>query len=78
MDLIWEGEKEREVGLCKKDNKILVEVDPRYYRPTEVELLIGNSSKAKEKLGWVPKVTFKELAHIMTQADFEKVKKRGY
>jgi GDPmannose 4,6-dehydratase len=78
MDLEWKGEKENEVGSLKKDGRVIVEVDPRYYRPTEVDLLVGNASKAKEKLGWVPKVTFKELAHIMAVADFEKVKKRGY
>jgi GDPmannose 4,6-dehydratase len=78
MDIAWKGEKENEVGILKKDGKVLVEIDKRYYRPTEVDLLIGNATKAREKLGWVPKVTFKELAHIMAIADFEKVKKRGY
>jgi GDPmannose 4,6-dehydratase len=78
MDLVWKGENEKETGLLKKGGAVAVEVDPRYYRPTEVELLIGNPAKAKEMLGWVPKVTFKELAHTMTIADFEKVKKRGY
>jgi GDPmannose 4,6-dehydratase len=78
MDLEWKGEKENEVGVLKKDGKVLVEVDPRYYRPTEVDLLIGDATKARKKLGWVPKVTFKELAHIMALSDFEKVKKRGY
>lgn len=76
--LVWEGEKEKEVGISKKDGKVLVEVDPRYYRPTEVELLIGNPTKAKEKLGWTPKTTFRELAKMMAKADFEKVKRRGY
>jgi GDPmannose 4,6-dehydratase len=78
MDIAWKGEKEDEVGVLKKDGKVVVEIDKRYYRPTEVDLLIGNAAKAREKLGWVPKVTFKELAHIMAIADFEKVKKRGY
>jgi GDPmannose 4,6-dehydratase len=78
MDLVWKGEKENEIGISKKDNQTLVEVDPRYYRPTEVELLIGNASKAKEKLGWAPKTTFLDLAKMMARADFEKVKKRGY
>ena len=78
MDLTWKGEKEQEVGITKKNGKVLVEVDPRYYRPTEVELLIGNPAKAKEKLGWAPKTTFHELAKMMAKADFEKVKKRGY
>jgi GDPmannose 4,6-dehydratase len=78
MDLVWKGEKENEVGISKKDNKVLVEVDPRYYRPTEVELLIGNPAKAKKILGWAPKTTFRELAKMMAKADFEKVKRRGY
>jgi GDPmannose 4,6-dehydratase len=78
MDLVWKGEKEKEVGILKKDGRVCVEVDQRYYRPTEVELLIGNPAKAKEKLGWVPKTTFRELATMMAKADFEKVKKRGY
>jgi len=78
MDLVWKGEKEKEVGLLKKDGRVCVEVDPRYYRPTEVELLIGNPAKAKEKLGWMSKTTFRDLATMMAKADFEKVKKRGY
>ena len=78
MDLAWKGEKEDEIGISKKDGQTLVEVDPRYYRPTEVELLMGDATKAKNKLGWVPKTTFRELAKMMAHADFEKVKKRGY
>jgi GDPmannose 4,6-dehydratase len=78
MDLVWKGEQEKEVGIIKKSGRVCVEVDQRYYRPTEVELLIGNPAKAKEKLGWVPKTTFRDLATMMAKADFEKVKKRGY
>jgi GDPmannose 4,6-dehydratase len=78
MELSWKGEKENEVGISKKDGKVLVEVDPRYYRPTEVDLLIGSPEKAKQKLGWVPKTTFVDLAKMMAKADFEKVKRRGY
>ena len=78
MDLDWKGEKENEVGMLKKDGRVVIEVDPRYYRPTEVELLIGNPAKAKEKLGWAPKTTFRDLAKMMAKADFEQVKKRGY
>ncbi len=78
MDIIWKGEKENEIGISKKENKLLVEVDQRYYRPTEVDLLIGNPAKAKEKLGWTPKTSFRELAKMMANADFEKVKRRGY
>jgi GDPmannose 4,6-dehydratase len=57
--LDWTGENEDEVGIDRKTGKILVRVDPYYYRPTEVELLIGDASKAKEELGWEPKVKFK-------------------
>jgi GDPmannose 4,6-dehydratase len=78
MDIVWKGEKENEIGVLKKDGRTVISVDPKYYRPTEVELLIGDASKAKEKLGWVPKTTFRELAKMMAKADFEKVKKRGY
>ena len=78
MDLEWKGEDEQQVGITKKNGKTLIEVDPRYYRPTEVELLIGNPAKAKEKLGWAPKTTFRDLAKMMAKADYEKVKRRGY
>ena len=78
MDLEWKGEKENEVGILRKDGRAVIEVDSRYYRPTEVELLIGNPAKAKEKLGWAPKTTFRDLAKMMAKADFEQVKKRGY
>ncbi|HWR25743.1 MAG TPA: GDP-mannose 4,6-dehydratase, partial [Methanosarcina sp.] len=49
--------------------RVLIEIDPRYYRPTEVDLLIGDPSKAKEKLGWAPKVKLEELVKIMIEAD---------
>ena len=55
-----------------------VEIDPRYYRPTEVELLLGNPQKAKDQLGWEPKITFQELVELMVRSDWEKVKVRGY
>jgi GDPmannose 4,6-dehydratase len=78
MELVWEGKGQNEKGIDKKTKKVLVDVDPLYYRPTEVELLIGDPSKAKEKLGWVPKTKFAELVKIMVKADFEKISKRGY
>jgi GDPmannose 4,6-dehydratase len=52
-----------------------VEVDPKYFRPTEVELLIGNPAKAKAKLGWEPKTKFEDLVKIMTNADFDAAQK---
>ncbi len=48
-----------------------VEIDPRYFRPTEVEFLLGDASRARQRLGWVPKVTFRELVHIMVDADLQ-------
>ena len=50
-----------------------MEIDPRYFRPTEVEFLLADASKAKERLGWEPKVTFKELVKIMVDADMEAI-----
>jgi len=78
MNLEWTGEYENERGIYKKTGKVLVEVDPRYYRPTEVELLMGDYSKAKRELGWQPKVKFEELVKIMGKADWGKVKVKGY
>ena len=70
----WRGENEKEIGIDSKTGKCLVEVDPKYFRPTEVELLIGDYSKAKKELGWEPKVKFEELVKIMVEADWEKVR----
>jgi GDPmannose 4,6-dehydratase len=78
IELVWNGNNENEKGIEKRTGQVLVEVDPGYYRPTEVDLLIGDASKAREKLGWQPKVKFEELIKIMVSADFQKVKKRGF
>ncbi|MBL0176399.1 MAG: GDP-mannose 4,6-dehydratase [Ignavibacteria bacterium] len=78
IELAWEGDGETEAGRDRASGAVLVSVNPAYYRPTEVELLIGDPSKAKEKLGWQPKVTFEELARMMARSDYEKVVKRGY
>ena len=78
ISIKWKGENENEVGVDTKTGKTLIEIDPQYYRLTEVETLLGDATKAKEKLGWSPKISFKELVKIMTEADWKKVKKRGY
>jgi GDPmannose 4,6-dehydratase len=78
MELKWQGEGEKEVGIEKTTGETRVAVDPNYYRPAEVDLLLGDAAKAKEKLGWEPKTTFQELVKIMVNADWEKVKIRGY
>lgn len=75
IDIIWQGKGEEEVGIDAITNKILVEVDPEYYRPTEVEILIGDSSKARRKLGWEPKVRLEELVKMMVKSDEEEVLK---
>jgi GDPmannose 4,6-dehydratase len=69
IEILWEGKGTEEVGIDSSTGKILVEIDPRYYRPTEVDILIGDPSKAKEKLGWKPKVKLEELVKIMIKAD---------
>jgi GDPmannose 4,6-dehydratase len=71
IDLIWEGKGIEEKGKNREDGKVLVEIDPRYFRPAEVELLIGDPSKAKEKLGWQPKVRLPELIKMMMEHDME-------
>ena len=78
MELDWVGKNEKEKGIDKKLGKVRVVVNPIYYRSTEVEELIGDASKAKEILNWKPKVKFDELVKIMVNADWEKVKKRGF
>ncbi len=69
IEIVWQGTGIEEKGLDKKTGKILVEVDPRYFRPTEVELLLGDASKAKQKLGWKPKTTLQELCSMMVKED---------
>jgi GDPmannose 4,6-dehydratase len=82
--LRWEGEGIDEKGYDSKTGLLIVAVDPIYFRPTEVEALIGDSSKAKEKLGWEPKITLEAMIHEMMENDIniakrdELVKKHGY
>jgi GDPmannose 4,6-dehydratase len=71
ISLKWVGSGVEERGIDSSSGKILVEIDPRYFRPTEVDLLLGDATKAKEKLGWEPKVTFKELVKMMVKADIQ-------
>lgn len=78
IELKWQGQGLDEKGIDKATGKILVGIDSRYFRPTEVEFLLGDPSKAKEKLGWQPKVTFKELVKMMVEADLEEARKDMY
>jgi GDPmannose 4,6-dehydratase len=75
-EVVWEGEGVNEVGKLKSNGKVVIGIDPRYFRPTEVELLIGDYAKAKEKLGWEPKTKFKDLVRIMVEADYKKALER--
>lgn len=74
FDLVWQGSGLEEKGIDRKTGKVIVEIDPHYFRPAEVDLLMGDASKAKEKLNWEPKIRFKELVKIMTEADLENEK----
>ena len=75
IELRWEGEGLDEKGIDVATGKTLVEVDPKFFRPAEVEQLLGNPTKAKEKLGWDPrKTSFQELINIMVDADLELIK----
>ena len=69
LSVEWQGEGVDEKGICKETGKTLVAVDPRYFRPTEVELLLGDPTKALEKLGWTHKTTARELCREMVEAD---------
>lgn len=78
LPLEWNGSGEAEIGRVQATGEVVVGVDPRYYRPAEVELLLGDPAKAKTVLGWAPKTTFRELVSIMTKADMLRVAKKGY
>lgn len=75
MNIVWKGKGANEKGVDKKTGKTIIEIDPNYFRPAEVDVLLGDYAKAKKKLGWKPKVTFKELVRIMTEADLAREEK---
>lgn len=76
-EIEWQGEGVDEKGIDKNTGKVLVEVDPRYFRPAEVELLWGDSTKARTELGWEPKYSFMDLVKEMVQSDLEEMKNGG-
>jgi GDPmannose 4,6-dehydratase len=71
--IVWRGEGVDEVGVDEKSGKVIVAVDPNYFRPTEVEVLLGDASKAKDKLGWQAKTTFDELVVEMVESDLRAI-----
>lgn len=75
ITIAWEGDGVQEVGRDSKSHKVLVEIDPRYFRPAEVDCLLGDASKAREKLGWRPRVSFDELVKMMVTEDLKEAEK---
>jgi GDPmannose 4,6-dehydratase len=75
MRIRWEGEGIDEKGLNEETGQLIVAVDPRYFRPTEVHELLGDAGKARQKLGWKPRITFKELVSEMVEADLKEAHK---
>ena len=71
IQIEWRGEGLDEVGLDISNGNVIVEVDPRYFRPTEVETLLGDASKAREKLGWSPRISFQQMVEEMMRNDME-------
>ncbi|MBI1273682.1 MAG: GDP-mannose 4,6-dehydratase [Alphaproteobacteria bacterium] len=74
VDLVWQGKGVDEVGTCRKTGKVWVAVNPKFYRPAEVDLLIGNPGKAKQKLGWQPQTGLDKLVTMMVEADLRRAR----
>ncbi|HPT08692.1 MAG TPA: GDP-mannose 4,6-dehydratase [bacterium] len=72
MEILWQGQGLEEKGIDKKTNKIIIEIDPKYFRPAEVDVLLGDYSKAKKILGWEPKTKFEDLIKIMVDEELNK------
>tara|TARA_Y100000589_G_scaffold206911_1_gene195060 strand:- start:150 stop:533 length:384 start_codon:yes stop_codon:yes gene_type:complete len=75
QSIIWEGEKENEIGRRADNNEIVIRIDSRYYRPTEVNELLGDYSKAREKLGWHPTISLEDMISEMISNDIKEAKK---
>jgi GDPmannose 4,6-dehydratase len=71
LPIEWRGSDVEEQGVDARTGRVLIEIDPRYFRPTEVDLLLGDATKATEKLGWTPRTTFEELVDLMVTSDLE-------
>ncbi len=72
INFTWEGNGLKEVGINKETGQVIIEIDPVYYRPTEIDILLGDSSKAREKLGWKPRISFRDMISIMIEYDLKK------
>ena len=78
IELEFKGEGVKEKGIDKKSGKVIIEVDPKYFRPTEVDLLLGDAEKARKKLGWEPKYSLEELIQEMVDCDLEEAKREKF
>ena len=76
--LQWEGEGTKEIGRRADNGAVVVRIDPRYFRPAEVETLLGDASQAREKLGWTPGTTLEEMVNEMISHDREEARKEAY
>ena len=75
IPLEWKGSGINEIGVDSSSGRTIVAIEPRYFRPTEVDSLLGDASKARERLGWEPKISFQELVREMVEADMELAKR---
>ena len=73
INIKWKGKGVKEIGYNPKNNKVLVKIDPGYFRPTEVNELRGDSRKARRELGWKPTIKFSELVKLMVDSDIKKI-----
>jgi GDPmannose 4,6-dehydratase len=74
IDIVFKGKGKDAVGFDSKTNKTILKINPKFYRPAEVDLLIGDPSKAKQNLGWQPKTFLEDLANLMVEADIKRNK----
>ncbi|RII29437.1 MAG: GDP-mannose 4,6-dehydratase, partial [Geobacter sp.] len=75
MPLEWQGSGEAEEGIDRNSGKTVIRIDPKYFRPAEVDLLLGDPSKAKRQLGWELKTNFDQLVNMMVDADLEQAER---
>ena len=78
QSIIWEGEGTHEIGRRADNGNVVIKIDKRYYRPSEVDNLLGDSSKARTKLGWEPAINLEELVGEMVEYDLEEIKKEKF
>ncbi|NQV91936.1 GDP-mannose 4,6-dehydratase, partial [Candidatus Woesearchaeota archaeon] len=76
IDIIWEGKGIHEKGIDANTRKVLIEIDPKYFRPSEVDFLLGDASKANYKLNWKPKTNFQELVDLMVDHDLQELERK--